>query len=187
MSPRTETQIGAVGAEQMQRGSHGFRKVRMALRWIQREKCSPDVKTSALAFAPRPAKRKLPRSNHSSARCASCAFRFRGEEKQPFSGQLSVCVPLCFSLHRCLCCVFVCLCLPVCVSVCLCVSSCTFLCHCPSLSVFPSLCRLVFVFLGLTEVNRLPRSKASVNHLRLRSQTGSQHGYIISHGFPKAI
>ena len=58
----------------------GFSMVRTALAWFRRELIQPHFrkKKKALAFAPRPAKRTLPCApcNKSSARYASCAFRF---------------------------------------------------------------------------------------------------------------
>ena len=105
---------------------------------FQREmiKFSHILRNSALMFAPRPVKRTLPRApcNHSSARYASCAFRFRvGNHLVNNCPCVSIFVSLCIALSL-LC--LVCLLAFVCVCVCLCLSSCI------SLSLSVSTCFL---------------------------------------------
>ena len=79
------------------------------------------MRNTALTFAPRPAKRTLPHSpcNHSSARYASSAFRFRVSNH---SVDNCPCVRLCFSLHRSVFDVVWSACLPLSVFACFCQS-----------------------------------------------------------------
>ena len=159
--------------------------IRMPLVWFQQDngKIQPRFeKLSTHVHAPS-RQTNAPARSLQSFVCPIRQFCFPLSGPRPFGGQPSVCVRLCFSLHRSAPVFFFfkkkSVCLPLLpVSLFVSIRLCQF---------FPSVCRLVFMFLGLTEVNRLPRWKESVKHLGLRSQTFSKRGYSVGSGLPKAI
>ena len=130
----------------------------MVLEWFQRELTNSNniVRNSALTFALGPTNRTLPRApcNHSSARYASFAFRFQVSNRSVDN--------LCLSLHRCLCCVFVCLSASVSVLR-LSLPLFVHLSLSPSVSVCVfCLSRFVFVFLGPTRSDSVCHPRVSV-------------------------
>ena len=99
----------------LSKSNEQVQQVRMALGWFQREliKFRNLVRNSALTFAPRPAKRTLPREpcNHSSVRYVSSGFGFGSATVQWTTVRVCPSVFLPASLCLCWLCLSVCFCL----------------------------------------------------------------------------